>query len=198
MIAIGLLFGMAFGFLLTAGGLTEYDTVHDSLLFRDAYVFLVMASAVLTAMPLLYVLRRRRWMTPLGGPLTITPSRIESKFVRGGLVFGVGFGISGTCAAPAIAMVGKGHLAGIATVIGLFAGIAARDAWVARAAVQAGERNDEPVHPISASLENSAGTVIGLWPRHGCTCRRGRFGRSSCGRAKISWKALPRNEVPEI
>lgn len=54
MIAIGLFFGMAFGFLLTAGGLTDYDTVHDSLLFRDAYVFLVMGSAVLTAMPLLY------------------------------------------------------------------------------------------------------------------------------------------------
>lgn len=92
---------MAFGFLLTAGGLTDHGTVHDSLLFRDSYAFLVMGSAELTAMPLLYALKRRRWMTPLCGPLTITPSRIEPKFVRGGLVFEVGFGISGTCAAPA-------------------------------------------------------------------------------------------------
>lgn len=60
MIAIGLLFGMAFGFLLAAGGLTDYDTVHDSLLFRDTYVFLVMGSAVLTAMPLLYLMKRRQ------------------------------------------------------------------------------------------------------------------------------------------
>jgi uncharacterized membrane protein YedE/YeeE len=160
MIAIGLVFGMAFGFLLAAGGLTDYDTVHDSLLFRDAYVFLVMGSAVLTAMPLLYLLKRRRWVTPLGGPLTITPSRIESKFVGGGLVFGVGFGISGTCAAPAVAMIGTGHLAGIATVAGLFAGIAARDAWVARAAASPGERNEDPVR--SASPEVPTGTVIGL------------------------------------
>lgn len=101
-------------------------------------------------------------MTPLGGPLTITPSKIESKFVRGGVVFGVGFGISGTCAAPAVAMIGTGHLAGIATVAGLFAGIAARDAWVARAAAPAGERIDEPVLSGAALAEVPAGTVIGL------------------------------------
>lgn len=157
MIAIGLLFGMAFGFLLTGGGLTDYDTVHDSLLFRDAYVFLVMGSAVLTAMPLLSLLKRREWETPLGGPLTITPSRIESKFVRGGLVFGVGFGISGTCAAPAVAMVGTGRLAGIATVLGLFAGIAARDAYVARAGAR-----DGSLAPSMSRAEAPAGTVIGL------------------------------------
>jgi uncharacterized membrane protein YedE/YeeE len=161
MIAIGLVFGMAFGFLLAAGGLTDYDTVHDSLLFRDAYVFLVMGSAVLTAMPLLYLLKRRRWVTPLGGPLTITPSRIESKFVRGGLVFGVGFGISGTCAAPAVAMIGTGHLAGIATVAGLFAGIAVRDAYVARASATPGDQSHAPAPP-AASPEVPAGTVIGL------------------------------------
>lgn len=162
MIAIGLFFGMAFGFLFTAGGLTDYGTVHDSLSFRDAYVFLVMGSAVLTAMPLPHLLKRRRWVTPLGGPLAITPSKIESKFLRGGLVFGVGFGISGTCAAPAVAMVGSGHLAGIATVLGLFAGIATRDAWVARATLPADERNDEPVLSGAASPELPTGTVIGM------------------------------------
>lgn len=162
MIAIGLFFGMAFGFLLTAGGLTDYDTVHDSLLFRDPYVFLVMGSAVLTAMPLLYALKRLRWVTPLGGPLTITPSRIEPKFVRGGLVFGVGFGISGTCAAPAVAMIGNGHLAGIATVAGLFAGIAAREAWVARAADTGVVRRDDTVTSGTATTEIPTGTVIGM------------------------------------
>ncbi len=162
MIAIGLVFGMAFGFLLSAGGLTDYDTVHDSLLFRDAYVFLVMGSAVMTAMPLLYLLRRWRWVTPLGGPLTITQSRIESKFVRGGLVFGVGFGASGTCAAPAVAMIGTGHLVGIATVIGLFARIAARDAWVARASAVVDERKGDPGPSTSAHGEVPTGTVIGM------------------------------------
>lgn len=162
MIAIGLLFGMAFGFLLSAGGLTDYDTVHDSLLFRDAYVFLVMGSAVLVAMPLLHLLKQRRWVTPLGGPLTITPSRIESKFVRGGLVFGVGFGVSGTCAAPAVAMVGTGHVVGLATIAGLFAGIALRDAWVARSTAPAGTRSEELSRSGSTSPEVPPGTVIGL------------------------------------
>lgn len=162
MIAIGLVFGIAFGFLLSAGGFTNYDTVHDSLLFRDANVFLVMGSAVLTAMPLLHLLKRRRWVTPLGGLLTIMPSRIESKFVRGGLVFGVGFAVSGTCAAPAVAMIGTGHLVGLATVAGLFAGIALRDAWIARATSPADKRNDDPLPSHPARPEAPTGTVIGM------------------------------------
>lgn len=76
-------------------------------------------------MPLLYLLRRRKWETPLGGPLTITPSKIESKFVWGGLV----------CA-----------------------GIALRDAYIARASAVPGTLGSAPA---ATSPEVPAGTVIG-------------------------------------
>ncbi len=86
----------------------------------------------------------------------------ESKFVRGGLVFGVGFGVSGTCAAPAVVMIGTGHLVGIATVAGLFAGIAARDAWVARASAVVDERKGDPGPSTAVHGEVPTGTVIGM------------------------------------
>ena len=41
--------GLVFGFLLTASGLGDYDTIHDGLLLRDPYIFLMMASAMGTA-----------------------------------------------------------------------------------------------------------------------------------------------------
>ena len=43
--------GLVFGFLLTASGLGDYDTIHDGLLLRDPYIFLMMASAMGTAFP---------------------------------------------------------------------------------------------------------------------------------------------------
>ena len=46
--------GLAFGFFLTASGLGNYRTIHDGLLLRDPYIYLMMASTVamaLTVMP---------------------------------------------------------------------------------------------------------------------------------------------------
>lgn len=50
--------GLVFGFLLTASGLGDYDTVHDGLPLQDPYVFLMTASAMATAFVGLAVLRR--------------------------------------------------------------------------------------------------------------------------------------------
>lgn len=163
MIRLGFLFGAAFGFLLAAGGMTDYDVVHDALLFRDFHAFLVFGSAVLVALPLLSLLKRRRWRTPLGGPLAIAPSRVEPKFVHGGLVFGVGFGISGTCVAPALAMIGTGRLSGLATVAGLFAGLLLRDV-VARHALHGAdiERTKGEAAGSGTPAEIATGTAIGL------------------------------------
>ena len=46
---IGLLFGAAFGFVLGWARVTEYDVIHDMLLLRSPYVFLLMMSAIVTA-----------------------------------------------------------------------------------------------------------------------------------------------------
>jgi uncharacterized membrane protein YedE/YeeE len=129
---IGLLFGVVFGFVLAGARLTDYDVIHDMLLFRDWQPFLVMGSAVAVAAPLLLLLQHRRWRTPLGGPLRPARSPVARRHVVGSLLFGTGWAVAGTCPGPAIAMVGSGRLLGLVVVAGLFLGIALRDAAVAR------------------------------------------------------------------
>ena len=41
--------GLVFGFFLTASGLGDYDTIHDGLLLKDPYIYLMMAATVGTA-----------------------------------------------------------------------------------------------------------------------------------------------------
>lgn len=65
------LFGAAFGFLFAAAGFNQYDVIHRMLLLKDITPFLVMGSAMGTALPILWLLERRRWRTPLGGNLTL-------------------------------------------------------------------------------------------------------------------------------
>jgi uncharacterized membrane protein YedE/YeeE len=157
---IGFLFGGAFGARVTAGRLNEYNVIHNGLRLTNLYMFFVMGSAVAVAMVLLFILRKCRWVTPTGGPLDLTPSRPERKHVTGGIVFGLGWAVTGTCPAPALAMVGSGGLLGLFVVAGIFSGLVLRDAVVDHAAskpsrgqVQSRERGRPmPQRPVPVDL----------------------------------------------
>ena len=127
---IGFLFGLAFGFLLVAGRISDYDVIRRMLLLQELDLYFLMASAVGVAVPLLWLLQRRGWRTPLGGPLMLTRSPVERKHVLGGIVFGAGWALAGTCPGTVLAMVGSGGLLGLVVVAGLFVGVILRDAVV--------------------------------------------------------------------
>lgn len=129
---LGLVLGAAFAFLIVMAGMSEPDNIHDMMLLRKADFFLAMASAIATAAPLLWLLQRARWVTPLGGPLSISRGRVERKHLLGAGVFGTGWALSGTCPVPALAMSAGGAALGGLVMLGLCAGLLLRDAVVAR------------------------------------------------------------------
>lgn len=119
----GLSVGIAFGFLIQAAGFGDADFIHRMLLFQNGYPYEVFGSAVLVGMVLFWILERRRWITPLGGPLKPARTSIKRRHIYGGLLFGTGWALSTTCPVPALAMVMSGGLLGIAVMAGLFAGV---------------------------------------------------------------------------
>lgn len=123
----GFIVGSAFGFLIAGSGLNQYDAIHNALLFRDLYLYLMMGSAILTAAPILWLMRRNRFRTLAGEPVTITRAPVERHHVMGGIVFGSGWAIAGTCPAPVLAMTVGGGILGIFVMVGLVAGAALRN-----------------------------------------------------------------------
>ena len=99
-----ILIGMAFGFLIVASGLSSYTVIHDMLLLREPDIFLLMGSSFAVAMPLLWILRRRKRKTPMAGELNLNRVPNERKHVYGGAIFGPGWAAAGTCPGPAIGM----------------------------------------------------------------------------------------------
>ncbi|HZU13369.1 MAG TPA: DUF6691 family protein [Chloroflexota bacterium] len=127
------LIGTSFGFCFCAAGFNRYDVIHRMLLLQNLTPFLVMGSAVLTAMPLLWLLERRRWRTPLGGDLQLRRWPVERKHVLGGAVFGCGWAITGACPGTISGMLGAGSLFGIVTLAGFLGGMLLRDTVAERA-----------------------------------------------------------------
>ena len=97
------------------------------LRLKELDVFLLMACAIGTAAPLIWLMQRGRWRPPFGGELAIIRAPITRSNVYGAAVFGTGWAIAGTCPVPALAMTASGAGLGLAVTAGLFGGIALRD-----------------------------------------------------------------------
>lgn len=119
---VALAVGAAFGFLLTGSGLGNYDTIHDGLLLRDPYIFLMMAATVGTAAVGIALLRRRG-RTLAGEPLHIPRHPVRRESFYGGSVFGVGFGVGATCPGITVAAVATGAWLGVVVLAGILAGL---------------------------------------------------------------------------
>ena len=123
-LVVGLLLGIAFGFLMQKGGVTRYDVIIGQLLFRDFTVLKIMLSAVLTGMIGVHALKSLDLAR-----LHPKPGSVGTSVV-GGLVFGVGFGVLGYCPGTVAGAVGQGSMdallggvVGILLGAGLFAAV---------------------------------------------------------------------------
>ncbi len=151
--AAGFGFGAAFGFVITAAGLNNYDVIHRMLALQELEVYLIMASAVAVAAPLLWLLERRRVKTVLGGPIHIERSPVQRDNVLGAAVFGAGWAIAGACPGPAIGMAVAGSVPALAVMAGLMTGVLARD----RVAGQARRVSQTPApEPARAAAEGAS------------------------------------------
>jgi hypothetical protein len=118
---LGLLTGIAFGFLLQKAGVTNYDVIIGQLLLTNFTVVKVMLSAVLVGMIGVYA------MKSAGIARLHCRSGSIGSTVIGGLIFGTGFALLGYCPGTAAGAVGTGALdalfgvAGIAIGAGIFA-----------------------------------------------------------------------------
>lgn len=120
------LVGVAFGFFLTGSGLGNYHTIHQGLLLRDPYIYLMMTATVATAATGIAVLRRRG-RTLFGEPLQIPRHPVRPNAVYGAAVFGVGFGIGATCPGITVSAIATGAWWGGGLVLlGILGGLSLR------------------------------------------------------------------------
>lgn len=103
-ILLGLLFGIAFGFLLQKGGVTNYNIIEGQLLLTDFTVLKVMLSAVMVGMIGFHLMKHFGYVQSHAAEGTIGSN------VIGGLIFGVGFALLGYCPGTVAGAVGTGAL----------------------------------------------------------------------------------------
>jgi uncharacterized membrane protein YedE/YeeE len=118
---VTLLLGVVFGWLLSRSGAADYDMVQKMFLLTDLQLYGIIGSAVAITAPGLWLLRRRG-KTLLGRPLSVAPKPRHHGNLVGGILFGIGWSITGMCPGPIFVNLGEGKLGALAALAGALVG----------------------------------------------------------------------------
>lgn len=116
------LFGLMFGFVLARAGATSYDAIVGMFRLTDLHLFGVIGAAVAVSAVGFQLFRRGIWRTRTAQPPALVPKPMTPGVIWGGLLFGVGWAIAGTCPGTALAQLGEGHLVALFTFAGILLG----------------------------------------------------------------------------
>lgn len=118
-----ILFGALFGFLLSRAGATTPDNYIGLFLFDNLQLLWVLLTAVLVSMVGIQALKIINAKSVLTRePLTFVGKPMRTDLWGGAILFGVGWGMTGSCPGTAVAMLGEGKFAVLATVLGIIVG----------------------------------------------------------------------------
>lgn len=114
--------GAVFGFLLSQARATDYVAIHGMFKLTELHLFGVIGVAIATAAAGLALLRRGAATALNGERISVSPKPYHKAVFIGGVVFGVGWALSGACPGTALAQLGEGKLYAFATVAGIAGG----------------------------------------------------------------------------
>jgi len=106
-------FGLFMGFVIARIGFADYGEVHRLFTLVDLRMLIAFAGAVVFAMIGFLILARGH--------------RLQEKFLHkgtipGGMMFGTGWALTGSCPSIALVQLGAGYLPSIVTMIGILIG----------------------------------------------------------------------------
>lgn len=121
--------GALFGFVLSRVGATDYDSIRGMFTLRDLSLAGVMITAIALLAFAFWVVRRRAARTIGGEPIALAAKPMTPGLLVGSVLFGTGWALSGACPGTALAQLGEGKLAALATVGGILVASGLVEAW---------------------------------------------------------------------
>ena len=118
-----LLMGMYLGVLFTKSEVAQWQRIHDMFLFREAHMYLIIATAIVVAMISMLLIKRFSVKSIEGTPIKYQPKPYHTGVIIGGMLFGAGWAITGACPGPIYAQIGGGQWMALCTLVGAILGM---------------------------------------------------------------------------
>ena len=114
--------GILFGILLVKAEVVSWLRIQEMFRLQSFHMYGVIGSAVFVGMISILLIRKFKVKTIYGEPVVFSQKKFNKGQVYGGLIFGLGWAITGACPGPIFALVGTGATVIIITLLSAIAG----------------------------------------------------------------------------
>ena len=117
-----LVVGVMFGIVFVKAEVVSWFRIPEMFRLQSFHMYGVIGSAVVTGMISVWLIKRYKLRTIYGEPIVFHSKKFSKGQVYGGLLFGLGWAMTGACPGPLFAQIGTGALAVSVTLLSAIAG----------------------------------------------------------------------------
>jgi uncharacterized membrane protein YedE/YeeE len=117
-----LVVGVLFGIVFVKAEIVSWFRIQEMFRLQSLHMYGVIGSAVVVGLISVQLIKRFRAKTIEGEKISIPDKTFDKGQIYGGLLFGIGWAITGACPGPLFAQIGSGFVAIIVTLLSAIAG----------------------------------------------------------------------------
>ncbi|QGW28815.1 DUF6691 family protein [Phnomibacter ginsenosidimutans] len=114
--------GILFGIVFVKAEIVSWFRIQEMFRLESFHMYGVIGSAVVVGMISVFIIKKFKIKTLQGEPISFTPKTFNKGQIFGGLMFGLGWAITGACPGPLFAQIGTGATVIIVTLLSAIAG----------------------------------------------------------------------------
>lgn len=103
-----LIVGVIFGIIFVKAEIISWFRIQEMFKLQSFHMFGVIGSAVFVGIISVFLIKKFKIKTLNGEEVIFTPKTFNKGQIIGGLIFGLGWGITGACPGPLFAQIGSG------------------------------------------------------------------------------------------
>ena len=114
--------GLAFGIVFVKAEIISWFRIQEMFKLQSFHMYGVIGSAVVVGVISVWLIKKFKVKTLYGEPITFHTKPFNKGQVYGGLLFGLGWAITGACPGPLFAQIGTGATVIAVTLLSAIAG----------------------------------------------------------------------------
>ena len=115
--------GIIFGIIMSKSEAVSWYRIQEMFRFQSIHMYGIMGTAVGIGIVAIYFIKKYRLKDYSGVPITfIEKEQGWKRYLYGGIIFGLGWALTGACPGPMFVLIGHGYLAILLVVAGALLG----------------------------------------------------------------------------
>lgn len=118
-----LVIGIIFGIVMFKSEAASWFRIYEMFQFQSFHMYGIMGSALTFGVLGIFLIKKYKFKSIDGEPIRFTPKdKSFSRYMYGGILFGLGWALAGSCPGPIYTLIGAGYVSLIVVLFGAILG----------------------------------------------------------------------------